>query len=109
MVCSNISKTAEELLRRDVINQQTSRSTVMNVMKEEEEGTMTNLVVTEKLFLQEGLYRYWQTVHSQIAQSSYVLDIAYLKDSNVFQLVELSPFTPCTGGALFYWQYDREI
>eukprot|EP01034_Spumella_vulgaris_P033565 gene33565-41420_t len=57
------------------------------------------------------MYLLWKAIHSFVneADSSYVIDIAYLKQSNKFMLVELSPFTPCTGPALFHWQQDKSV
>jgi hypothetical protein len=58
-----------------------------------------------------GMYLLWKSIHPFVNEvdSSYVIDIAYLKPSNKFMLVELSPFTPCTGPALFHWQQDKTV
>lgn len=65
----------------------------------------------QKEMLKRGIYDLWKTIHPHVNEidSSYVIDIAYLKSSNRFILVELSPFTPCTGPALFHWQYSKSI
>ncbi len=63
--------------------------------------------------LKEGLLTCWQVVHrvltgtSNEATMSYVADIAYLPQSKKYVLLEISPFSPCTGAALFSWSHDR--
>eukprot|EP01038_Epipyxis_sp_PR26KG_P016641 gene16641-22741_t len=62
-------------------------------------------------FLTQGIMKLWLSFHEKVNEndSSYVFDVAYLKKSDRFVLVELSPFTPCTGPALFHWQYDKDL
>jgi gamma-glutamylcyclotransferase (GGCT)/AIG2-like uncharacterized protein YtfP len=67
----------------------------------------------QKDFLKQGLFSFWKKIHPFIVGSnddtSYVIDIGYLVEKKEFILIELSPFTPCTGPALFHWQYDKDI
>lgn len=68
----------------------------------------------QREFLLSGITELWERIHHVLCWSKdenfpYVVDIAYLKPSNRFVLVELSPFSPCTGGALFSWQHDMDI
>lgn len=64
---------------------------------------------TEADMLKKGIYELWVEVHPYVKINSYVLDVAYLKRSKKFMVVELSPFSPCTGPALFHWEADRII
>jgi hypothetical protein len=54
--------------------------------------------------------QWWQGVHAFVNgdNGSYVMDIAWLHDGK-FVLIELSPFFPCTGSALFNWQRDLQV
>jgi gamma-glutamylcyclotransferase (GGCT)/AIG2-like uncharacterized protein YtfP len=65
----------------------------------------------QKEFFQKGLYDYWKTIHPHVSEmdSSYIIDIAYLPVSQRFTLIELSPFSPCTGPALFHWKFNKDI
>jgi gamma-glutamylcyclotransferase (GGCT)/AIG2-like uncharacterized protein YtfP len=66
---------------------------------------------TQRDKLLRGLYQYWKMVHESIKLQggSYVIDIGYLHQSDRFIVIELSPYTPCTGAALFHWREDIAI
>jgi gamma-glutamylcyclotransferase (GGCT)/AIG2-like uncharacterized protein YtfP len=61
--------------------------------------------------------QWWQGVHSFVngERGSYVMDVAWFpsssstSSSSKFVLIELSPFFPCTGSALFNWQRDAQL
>lgn len=69
--------------------------------------------------IQQGIVSLWQQVHSVIDLNSYVVDVAYIPTkaptmphadpAGKFVVVELSPFFPCTGAALFDWTKDKDI
>lgn len=60
--------------------------------------------------LEIGLREHWRLVHPHVSEmdASYVLDLAYLPLDDRFIVVELNPFSPCTGAALFSWREDRD-
>ncbi len=68
-------------------------------------------LLPQQEMLTVGIYNLWKSIHLSVndPDSSYVIDVAYLKESGRFMLVELSPFTPCTGAALFHWQTDKLV
>eukprot|EP01031_Cornospumella_fuschlensis_P030999 gene30999-37465_t len=61
--------------------------------------------------LQSGLLLFWQQVHAELGSAtlSYVMDVGYLPQESRFLLIELSPFSPCTGAALFSWSRDKSV
>lgn len=61
--------------------------------------------------LQQELQMYWSSVHPHVSMpdSSYIIDIAYLPQSDAYKVVEINPYSPCTGAGLFSWQYDKEV
>jgi len=46
-------------------------------------------------------------VHPSVGVESYVMDFAYLAQSDRTVVIEISPFLPCTGAAMFHWANDR--
>jgi gamma-glutamylcyclotransferase (GGCT)/AIG2-like uncharacterized protein YtfP len=64
---------------------------------------------SKKDFLFNGIYDLWTTVHPYIGLPTYVIDIAYLPKKGTFVVIELSPFSPCTGPACFHWQQDKSV
>ena len=54
--------------------------------------------------------QWWQGVHCSVngVHGSYVMDVAWFGNSK-FVMIELSPFLPCTGSALFNWQHDAQL
>jgi gamma-glutamylcyclotransferase (GGCT)/AIG2-like uncharacterized protein YtfP len=61
--------------------------------------------------LEAGLRELWLRVHPHVCEpnSSYIIDIAFLPSSDKFVVVELNPFSPCTGAALFSWSADKDV
>lgn len=51
----------------------------------------------------------WKKVHKALKISSYVLDVAYDESSGACIMIELSPFLPCTGPALFSWSNETDM
>lgn len=66
---------------------------------------------SQREFLQSGLIELWRSIHAELGDEtlSYVVDIGYLPSHDKFILIELSPFSPCTGAALFSWSRDKEL
>jgi hypothetical protein len=50
----------------------------------------------------------WASIHPLVGVASYCVDFAYLPKKGDCVVVELSPFLPITGPALFNWQHDEE-
>ena len=59
--------------------------------------------------IQDKIQVLWRTLHSRLRCESYVADFAYLEDQQDVLLIELSPFLPCTGPALFSWTDDIDV
>ena len=51
----------------------------------------------------------WERVHPLVGETSYIIDFAYLPDSDRMIVVELSPFRTCTGAACFSWLTERSL
>lgn len=50
----------------------------------------------------------WEEVHPHVGLESYCMDFAYLPASDTVIVIEMSPFLPCTGAALFNWTLDHD-
>ena len=59
--------------------------------------------ITEKLFEK------WREVHPFIGQESYVMDFLFNPNTEEVTVIEISPFLPCTGAALFHWKNTKEV
>lgn len=59
--------------------------------------------------LQSKILGFWEKVHPLVGTESYVIDFAYIQSRDSMVVIELSPFLPCTGAALFSWMFDRKI
>ena len=62
----------------------------------------------------ESMSRFWERLHPFVGVSSYCADFACVGSrggslSFDVTLVELSPFSPCTGPALFHWERDATL
>ncbi|KAL6045761.1 Gamma-glutamylcyclotransferase family protein [Balamuthia mandrillaris] len=64
---------------------------------------------TMKEEIQRAILELWEQVHPCIGESSYVIDFGYLPQSKRCVVIELSPFLPCTGPALFSWSRDADL
>lgn len=51
----------------------------------------------------------WAEAHERMKEKSYVIDLAYLPSMDKMIVIELSPFLPCTGAALFSWKVDGHL
>jgi hypothetical protein len=51
----------------------------------------------------------WEIVHPLVGEYSYVIDFGYFPKTNKCIVIEISPFLPCTGPALFNWKNDKHI
>jgi gamma-glutamylcyclotransferase (GGCT)/AIG2-like uncharacterized protein YtfP len=60
----------------------------------------------QKSVIQASLLAFWQTMHAAVGEDNYICDLCYLPTSRRVRLIEISPFLPCTGPALFNWKKD---
>jgi gamma-glutamylcyclotransferase (GGCT)/AIG2-like uncharacterized protein YtfP len=58
--------------------------------------------------IQQLIVDKWQQVHEHVGEPSYVIDFGYLLASDRVVVIEISPFLPCTGSALFRWSTDHD-
>jgi len=67
-------------------------------------------LVPLKQRIQDMIVAKWNEVHAHVAESSYVIDFAYLPiDPPRVVVIEISPYLPCTGSALFRWTTDKHL
>lgn len=60
-------------------------------------------VEREKDKIQKTILEQWKLVHPHVGQPSYCMDFVYDPKADVATVIEISPFLPCTGAALFHW------
>jgi len=67
-------------------------------------------LLNQKPIILERIRAFWETeVHPRLrGMANYVVDVGYIPDSGEVVLIELSPFFPCTGSALFRWEDERD-
>ena len=67
-------------------------------------------LVALKHQIQDMIVAKWTEVHAHVAESSYVIDFAYLPSCPPrVVVIEISPYLPCTGSALFRWTADKDL
>lgn len=66
-------------------------------------------VESQKENIQKRIFEKWQQVHPHVGQSSYCMDFGYNPITDTAIVIELSPFLPCTGAALFHWKDTKDI
>eukprot|EP00708_Paratrimastix_pyriformis_P003390 GAFH01002164.1.p3 GENE.GAFH01002164.1~~GAFH01002164.1.p3 ORF type:complete len:213 (-),score=75.09 GAFH01002164.1:56-694(-) len=62
--------------------------------------------------IKELILAYWRQCHPHMPpeyHGTYVVDFGYLPQQDRVVLIELSPFLPCTGAALFHWKRDWDL
>lgn len=58
--------------------------------------------------IKTSIIEFWNKVHTSVGEHSYVMDVGYFPKREECILIEVSPFLPCTGPALFHWKNDKE-
>jgi gamma-glutamylcyclotransferase (GGCT)/AIG2-like uncharacterized protein YtfP len=63
--------------------------------------------------IEEAIKEFHSTMHDSVGVASYCADFACIPvegcDGYEVTLVEISPFLPCTGPAMFHWDRDAEV
>lgn len=59
--------------------------------------------------LQRRMIELWTQIHPRIGVESYGMDLVYLKETDEFKCLELSPFLRCTGAHCFRWGKAEDV
>ena len=63
----------------------------------------------EKEKIEKSIRNFWEKIHPFVGEESYVIDFGYFPETDTCIMIEISPFLPCTGPALFHWKNDKEL
>jgi gamma-glutamylcyclotransferase (GGCT)/AIG2-like uncharacterized protein YtfP len=67
-----------------------------------------------KIILERKMKEFWHELHPCVGVDSYICDLGWLPpaaegEESQIVLVEIAPFLPCTGPALFKWTCDKDV
>eukprot|EP00462_Mataza_sp_D1_P006260 CAMPEP_0175122826 /NCGR_PEP_ID=MMETSP0087-20121206/1919_1 /TAXON_ID=136419 /ORGANISM="Unknown Unknown, Strain D1" /LENGTH=540 /DNA_ID=CAMNT_0016404481 /DNA_START=30 /DNA_END=1650 /DNA_ORIENTATION=+ len=66
-------------------------------------------LAAQQLAIKNAITAHWRKFHHAVGQESYCADLVYFPDTKKAMLVEISPFLPCTGPAMFSWVTDIRV